>query len=91
MGEGRSWLVVWDPRWKCLEVSGDTNTTCFEPYHCFFSATALCVSLRQDEAWSPGESKGASVQNRENYDLGFQSCCVPLDHSFSLSPMDQLC
>lgn len=32
-------LVGWDPRWKCLEVSGDTNTTCFEPYRCFFSAT----------------------------------------------------
>lgn len=85
---GREEVVVWDPRWKCLEVSGDTNITCFQPYPCFFwSATAVCVSLKQKTRPEVlGREKEAVFQNREDCDaLGFQSCCVPLDRSFYLS------
>lgn len=55
-------LFVWDPSWKCLEVSGDTSTTCFQPYP-GFSLPLLSVS-RSDRRQGPeswGESKGASV------------------------------
>lgn len=60
MGEGRKWFFM-GPQ---MEVSRSVRG---HKYHSpralplFFSATALCASLRQDEAWSSGESKGASV------------------------------
>lgn len=86
MGRGREEVVV------CMEPQVEMSRSVRgHKYHLlralalFFSATALCVLLRQETRPGVlGRVKEPVFQNREDCDaLGFQLCCVPQDLSLS--------